>query len=157
MRIEKTHEVVKPTVETLEQTITCNRCGHDTTFDPESHNFEQDKYHEFYCHFGYGSSYDMEQWTFDLCEDCLVDIVKTFKYVPSGFRLDQSFAIVEDESEEHQKLFDHWKETGEWDEIKFKSYEEILGLKDIFTENFIDNVIKERFPDKYNKEENENE
>ncbi|MBM7598248.1 hypothetical protein JOC34_000605 [Virgibacillus halotolerans] len=101
---------------TVEESIACNKCGNSIVAnlrDGEG-NFNQDLYHGIDLRFGYGSNHDLEHWNFDLCEDCLVEFVKTFKHVPSGFYLDTSYLNVEDESEEHQKLFDHWKKTGEW-------------------------------------------
>lgn len=132
-------------------TITCDKCGKSTVSIKDDYDFVNDLYHNVGFSFGYGSSYDLENWSFDICEDCLVNFIKTFKHVPSGFQLDTSIALVKDESDEHQKLFDHWKKTGEWDDLKYKSYEELVELKDIFVEGYIDNLIAERFPDKLDK------
>jgi len=53
--------------------VVCNCCGE--VFDPS----ESDLIHQFSPSFGYGSSFDLESWTFDICETCLVKIVKDFK------------------------------------------------------------------------------
>lgn len=37
--------------------------------------------------FGYESGFDEERWKFDLCESCLVDFVKTFKYSPTIIKI----------------------------------------------------------------------
>jgi hypothetical protein len=45
----------------------CNKCGEskgDAT--------------EMSLYFGYGSSFDMQKWSFDLCDDCVSEIVNSF-------------------------------------------------------------------------------
>lgn len=142
MRKKKTEKVEQIVEEVVSETITCNKCGNSVT--QEQRGFESDYYQNINLHFGYGSSFDMETWNFDICEDCLVEFVKTFKHVPSGFRSDE-YLVIDDESKEHQKLFENWKETGKWDELKYKTYEELVGLKGIYKEEYIDPLIREKF------------
>lgn len=60
--------------------ITCNRCGFTVDLSKEDYElFLTDMLHEFSISFGYGSGHDLENWKFDLCEDCIEEIVKTFK------------------------------------------------------------------------------
>jgi hypothetical protein len=60
--------------------IICNRCGKTETITKKG--FEEDQFHDINLIFGYGSNYDGEQLSFTLCEDCVVEYVKTFKYQP---------------------------------------------------------------------------
>jgi hypothetical protein len=96
----------------------------------------------------------MESWHFDLCEDCLVEIIKSFKYVPNGFREDKSYFIIND-YDEHQKIFNRWKETGKWEELYYKTYDELIELASIFKTDYINKLIKERFPNEQLLEEGE--
>lgn len=135
---------------TKHESITCNKCGKERVRDFNSGRFEdqddelwRNDYQSFGCSFGYGSRHDMERWSFDLCEECLVEIIKDFKHVPKGFMLDSSWYIIENESIEHQKLFDDWKVNGIWEELKFKTYEELTEeYADIFNTDYINEIIK---------------
>jgi hypothetical protein len=95
--------------------------------------------------FGYESRFDGESWIFDLCDDCLVTVVKSFMHVPDGFKIDNSYNLVK----YHQKVFDEWKETGTWDEFVGYTYEELLELKDnsMLDIDFINSVISNHYPD----------
>lgn len=131
----------------LVKSITCNCCGKTTELDGEDYQREW-KLNEFQhlnLIFGYGSKFDMDSWTFDLCEDCLLEYVKTFKLVPNGFMLDRYNDLTQ---EQHQMIFDNWKETGDWDEFKFKTYEELIELAQIYDTEYINEVIKKFHPDK---------
>jgi hypothetical protein len=136
------------------RSATCNKCGktykqnhdsddymghYDGLWDGEIHNFGAS--------FGYASSYDEESWDFDLCEDCLVDFIKTFKHVPDGFREERSYIIIKDR-EEHQKIFDNWKETGEWEDLKYKTYDELANDYRFFRTEHLNDVIKKYHPGK---------
>jgi hypothetical protein len=136
------------------QSIVCNKCGKEThrKFDSEyledyADDLWNTEYQSFGCSFGYGSKFDTEFWNFELCEECLVDLIKSFKYVPDGFREDRSYYIIKDE-EEHQKIFERWKETGKWEQLYFKTYEELVELADIFRTEYINKIIKQNYPDK---------
>lgn len=57
--------------------ITCNSCGKE--FIAEGNNpCWANTIHSFDIDFGYGSKHDMDTWTWDLCEDCIEQIVKKF-------------------------------------------------------------------------------
>lgn len=60
--------------------IICNRCGKTKAITDLG--FEEDQFHAIELIFGYGSNYDDEKWNFNLCEVCIVEYVKTFKYLP---------------------------------------------------------------------------
>lgn len=49
----------------------CDKCG------AESHS--EDGNTEVDIHFGYGSDYDMEHWTFDICDKCIKEFTDSFK------------------------------------------------------------------------------
>lgn len=144
---------VKPTEKVLaSKTVTCNKCGTSRELKPNGDWYESEEglyandVHNISLGFGYGSRFDMEQWSFDLCDDCLDDVVRTFKYAPDGFRYD-GYTIIETE-EEKQKVFDNYRETGEWEELRFKTYEQLKELKGIYRKEYINEVVKENFPDK---------
>lgn len=64
--------------------IVCNNCGVTKELIGESWEIEvlKNEFQSFQCSFHYGSRYDYEQWTFDICEDCLTAFVKSFKHAP---------------------------------------------------------------------------
>jgi len=64
--------------------IICNKCGKNQELEDEF-DLEINKFQTINLSFGYGSKYDMEYWNFDLCEECVTDLVKSFKYAPNGF------------------------------------------------------------------------
>lgn len=101
------------------RTIACNKCEKSITPSPS-----QDMV-SISLDFGYESRYDGQYWNFHLCDQCLEDVVKTFKIVPLGF-LESSYLQLKDGK--HQKVFDSWKENGEWEDLKYHTYEELLGL-----------------------------
>lgn len=77
----------------LFSSIACNMCGLTKELIGDIYEIETQKneFQSFKCSFHYGSRYDYEQCTFDICEDCLTDFVKSFKHVPKGFGIDRSF------------------------------------------------------------------
>lgn len=79
----KKFKAVEKTVEELEE-LTCNKCGVTAMVSGDSleslsasHQFQS-----FVMNFGYGSNFDEETWSFDLCESCLEEFVSTFKIEP---------------------------------------------------------------------------
>jgi hypothetical protein len=44
--------------------------------------------HSFKTEFGYASEYDGQVWKFDLCEDCIIELVNGFKIEAEIFKLD---------------------------------------------------------------------
>lgn len=85
--------------------VSCNKCG-DANTDEE---YDKERFSEINLTFGYGSDYDNERWSFDLCDDCLTELVKSFKHVPDGFGEDIYYAKYP------QVMFERWKETGKID------------------------------------------
>ncbi len=144
-------EVTKIEKVVTSKTVICNKCG-TTQVNGEWSPPSEDEYylsndiHNINLGFGYGSRFDMENWNFDLCDNCLESLVKTFKYPPDGFYED-GYSIIDSE-EEKQKIFEHYKETGEWNEFLFKSYSELVELAQYWEVKYINEVIKEKFPDK---------
>lgn len=100
-------EVTKMERQIIKETKICNKCGKEIT-PTYSENLIN-----FYQHFGYDSHFDGEQWDWDICPDCLLEWIKTFKYVPNGFFQDEYDVL---NGIQHQKAFDNWKETGLWKE-----------------------------------------
>lgn len=104
--IEK--EIIEKHNEYIEKSVTCNKCGKLKVLEGEDYTreWQANEFQSMHCSFGYGSGYDQERWQFDLCEDCLTDIVREFKIVPDGFGQDQYIAY------HPQTMFEKWKETG---------------------------------------------
>lgn len=97
--------------------------------------------------FGYPHKFDGQTWHIDLCIDCLLDIIKTFKYVPNGFMQDR---YLELQSKQHQKVFDNWKQTNEWEMFKFMPYEEFKELKGYLQDDFYNLMLQKYHPTYYN-------
>lgn len=127
--------------------IECNKCGKRCDLENMEFSFDIDMLHEFLVSFGYGSSYDMESWGFDLCEDCLLELIKTFKIVPEGFRLDE-YSPLDSGGFEHQLTFEDWKNTSEWNEFKYCSYEKIVEYDGLLDTDYLNELIKEYHPKK---------
>lgn len=127
-------------------TTVCNRCGKKNHIqEGKNHDFEDDT-QSIYLDFGYESKFDGEKWSFDLCDNCLEAIVKDFKYVPDGFKQDDYMLL---DNEEHQRVFENWKETGEWEDLKFKTYEELKEMNNgWFNYEYINDAVKKYHPDK---------
>jgi hypothetical protein len=97
-------------VETVEEvvmnhkliSVTCNKCSKRSTDEGYGHK----SFQEFNTSFGYGSRYDSQNWSFDLCDDCLTELIQSFKIVPTGFGESSYYATYP------QIMFDEWKETG---------------------------------------------
>ncbi len=108
MRTYEEKEVVLTRMERLPLSVTCNKCGKTAGLQGEDYEREwgANEFQRFSLHFGYGSRYDMESWGFDLCEDCLTELIRTFKHVPDGFGQDCHRAKYP------QIMFEKWKETG---------------------------------------------
>jgi hypothetical protein len=77
MRIYKTFQVRKD----FPVKFICNKCG--LTLDNETQygleEWQADFIHKFKVSFGYGSLRDGESVDFDLCENCLEELFKSFK------------------------------------------------------------------------------
>lgn len=102
-RIVRDHEIYTETA------VGCNKCGKTTQLTGEEYEQEwtKEEYPEFHLSFGYGSSYDSETWQFNLCEDCLTELVKTFKRIPTGFGEGGGYF-----AHHPQAMFEEWKGTG---------------------------------------------
>ena len=60
------------------QLIQCNGCGKTLDGDmPEMGDIT-----DIQISFGYGSRFDMETWSFDLCDDCAEKIINNFEILP---------------------------------------------------------------------------
>ncbi len=67
----------------FESKVMCNKCGF--TMDLEKTEYEEfmvDTIHSFKVGYGYASLHDEEFYQFDLCENCLEELYKTFKIPP---------------------------------------------------------------------------
>jgi len=129
MRIAESVQKVMIVEET--RGIQCNKCG--TVFQPYD-----EKIKEFNAPLG--NSNDVRC---DLCDDCLLEIIRTFKVVPTGFMSETGYtSSFETDKELHQNLFEEWKLTNEWnceDENPYKEFyeqpNEVLGTIDPFWES----------------------
>jgi hypothetical protein len=106
-------EVTKFENVVISNTVTCNKCGN--TIEPNT----SENMSSISLGFGYWSKFDMEHWSFDICDNCLEDVIKTFKIAPDGFKVDSGWLVSE---KEHQKVFEKWKDTGIWDDRHLYEY-----------------------------------
>ena len=61
-------------------TVTCNYCGkHLEISDLDPEGLFPSTMHSFEFEGGYGSEFDYERITFDLCDDCLIKIFDKFE------------------------------------------------------------------------------
>lgn len=76
----KEFKTVTKTVQVL-SALTCNKCGVSQAIseDPAENLSTQYEFQSFKFRFGFGSKFDEEKWSFDLCEGCLEEFVNTFK------------------------------------------------------------------------------
>lgn len=112
----------------------CNKCGCSIYYTTEID-----------IKFSYGSHFDLETWNIELCDSCLEDIVKTFNIVPNGFMTDKYIPISK---EKHQRLFDEWKITDEWDTFSVMTYEEILSYTGGLDKEYLNKKILKYHPDR---------
>jgi hypothetical protein len=117
----------------INNTATCNKCGKTTvrTYSDDFKTINLD--------FGYGSRFDGERWIFGLCDDCLEDMVREFKYVPSGFKIHNVLPLSDTT---HQKVFEDWKKSGEWEDLKYYTYEELVELNGYLDTGYINEYIE---------------
>jgi hypothetical protein len=101
--------------------IQCNCCG--KTFEPNNNEFHSMQ--QINLSFGYESQFDNQKWDIDLCEVCLLKIIKGFKHVPDKFMSDPyHISSFDSDSVLHQQLFDEWKVNQEWNYEDENPYEE---------------------------------
>lgn len=117
----------------------CNKCGKEV-----SPTYSED-FISFYESFGYNSHFDGERWEWDVCPECLLEWIRTFKYVPDGFFQDEYCLL---NSEQHQKAFEHWKKTDEWEDFKFMTYEEIVSYSENMNIEYVNEMIQKYHPNK---------
>lgn len=136
-----------------EVSAACNKCGKkfeknksDLCWDAQLHNFGVSG--------GYGSEYDMESFDFDLCEECVNELVKTFMIVPNGFKMG---SFVYPKHEHHQKVFNNWKVTGEWEALMYCTYEELVELNGHLKREYLNEIIHNYHPGKELLQESERE
>ncbi|MCM2532155.1 hypothetical protein NDK43_06805 [Neobacillus pocheonensis] len=82
------YELIEKTTKDSElKSVSCNKCGIKHVFRGEDHEreWQDNMFQSFKLSFGYGSKFDEEQWKFDLCEGCLIELVNSFVYKPEGY------------------------------------------------------------------------
>lgn len=89
--------------------IQCNKCGEifEPNYDNPTRQFRADETN---------SGVFTSDFQFDLCEKCLIEIVKQFNIVPDNFMRRSGYvpSYIED-GDLHQELFEKWKLTEEWE------------------------------------------
>ena len=95
---------------------------------------------------GFGSIHDGETWNMAICDDCLEVIIKSFKLSPNGFN--EGCYDPETTDQEHQMIFENWKETGKWEEMMCVPYEKLIAYKDYYEDEYINECIKKYHPNK---------
>jgi YgiT-type zinc finger domain-containing protein len=78
-------KLVNKEVKELEDII-CNKCGSSLRIDENYHGCP-----EVLAEFNYGSKYDGLRLYFSLCENCVIDLFKDFKFSPEKIRNDGDF------------------------------------------------------------------
>jgi hypothetical protein len=63
--------------------VVCNKCG-SAGSNSSDDQFAENLYHSFEVQFGFGSDLDDIEWSFDLCDNCIKEIVKSFKIKPKS-------------------------------------------------------------------------
>ncbi len=77
----QTQEVVREII--VSEIIQCNKCGREFV-NPLAKGSAMEQFmwdanvHGFKVMFSYGSKFDMQEWEFHLCDDCLEEIAKGF-------------------------------------------------------------------------------
>lgn len=106
--MRKTIQVTKSVVENKTVDIICNKCGESCSSLKRNHNAKSAEYgfsglEEVEIHGGYDSEIigDMSAWRFSICEQCLSELVKTFK-IPHEIKGDWSSEFVT--QDEYAKL-----------------------------------------------------
>lgn len=67
----------------VSESIQCNKCGREFV-NPLSKGSTMERFiwdaniHGYKTFFSYGSKFDMQEWEFHLCDDCLVKMIKGF-------------------------------------------------------------------------------
>lgn len=82
------NQVYKKVLSPQLSSVLCNKCGKEHKVEDEEYDLNLNLYHTFSASFGYGSEFDFESWHFDLCEECLIKFVDTFKIKPDGKDID---------------------------------------------------------------------
>ncbi|PAD91666.1 hypothetical protein [Shouchella clausii] len=80
--------VTRYDVEFVAKTITCNKCGKSADIkegDYSDLHFKREEFPTIELSFGYGSKWDTERWSFNLCEECLESLVESFAHKPDGY------------------------------------------------------------------------
>ena len=65
--------------------IICNRCKTQMLPSNDHDHYSQNFNHSMRANFGYGSKHDMDDWKWDVCENCLLEWAATFEIEPEGF------------------------------------------------------------------------
>ena len=89
----------------------CNKCGKRLGGPSMS------KIQSLNINFPWGSTFENTSWQFEMCDECLCELVKTFVGVPQGCggRYHGDGIMENIGQEQHQAMFEDWKETGEWE------------------------------------------
>lgn len=126
----------------------CNKCGKTRIYGEAELAIYLDwrnRTNNIALDFGYSSPYDGQEWSFDLCDDCLTEFIKTFKYIPDGFMDDNCITL---DDNDRQTLFEEWKRTGQWEEFSVLPYEELLDLVGYIDKQAINDIILKYHPDR---------
>jgi len=103
-------EWIKQTIDKqvlVESKLICNKCGlEEDSKEDDRHGIMNSNFHDIGVSFEYGSKFDGDDWDIHICESCLVEFVKTFKWMPDGFKQDW---YNNGEKAFTQDDFDKWK------------------------------------------------
>lgn len=73
--MRETKEITETVTKTETSVVVCNRCGKKV--EGEDAQYSSD-ITDVRVEFGYGSKFDTDVWEFDICDDCIEEITKSF-------------------------------------------------------------------------------
>lgn len=130
MIITHEEEKVQTVKYLIKDKIVCNKCGREFVYDyyDNGHRVLNDyienaqmEFHNFSDTGGYYSKIgDMTSYSFDICDDCLIELMTTFKIAPS-FKDNAEYCF--DENYDCQKFYEEWLNKKR-DEIANKGVDE---------------------------------
>jgi hypothetical protein len=104
IRIPKEHPLYMEDINYPEPSVlVCDKCGKQAAYGFADH-YAQNLTHRMKTSFHYGSDHDEEMWSFEVCENCLLNWISSFEYHPKGFDSDGH-----QQNENEEKLFKEWK------------------------------------------------
>ncbi|ALS22097.1 hypothetical protein [Paenibacillus naphthalenovorans] len=101
-------EILATKIDQKLKSVVCNKCGKtsEVTWNEHDHEYwgHEDMHHVDVTFEEEDNKYRSKCWLFDLCDECLVGFVKTFKHAPDWFRGNYGHST--------QRIFEEWVSNG---------------------------------------------